>query len=172
MNPISNIKRITFLLLFILLNFGCDQVSKIIVRDQVAEHANISIIDNFLTLTKVENTGAFLSIGHNLPEVLRILILNLFPILVIGFGLYYLFTEKNLNLWTQAGFCMLLGGGLGNVYDRIVYGSVTDFLHMDFGFVQTGVFNVADMFIMAGIGILFIYTFKKDKKDKNLTIAP
>ena len=132
--------------------------------ENIEEYANIAVIDNFLTLTKVENTGAFLSIGNNLPDSLRIIILNIFPLLVIGFGLYYLFTEKNLNLWTQAGFCLLLGGGLGNVYDRIKFGSVTDFLHLDFGFAQTGVFNVADMFIMAGIGILFIHTFKKENK--------
>lgn len=161
--------RIAFLIVFILFNFGCDQVSKIIVREQIEDHANIAVIDGFLTLTKVENTGAFLSLGHDLPEALRILILNFFPILVIAFGFYYLIKEKNLNLWTQAGFCMLLGGGLGNVFDRIVHGSVTDFLHLNFGFAQTGVFNVADMFIMVGIGILFIHTFKKDKKQVNIT---
>lgn len=160
--------RIAFLIVFILFNFGCDQVSKIIVREKIEDHANIAVIDGFLTLTKVENTGAFLSLGHDLPEALRILILNFFPILVIAFGFYYLIKEKNLNLWTQAGFCMLLGGGLGNVFDRIVHGSVTDFLHLNFGFAQTGVFNVADMFIMAGIGILFIHTFKKDKNQLNV----
>lgn len=165
-NPVN---RIAFLIVFIFFNFGLDQVSKVIVREQIEDHANIAVIDNFLTLTKVENTGAFLSLGHDLPEVLRIIILNLFPILVIVFGFYYLVKEKNLNLWTQAGFCMLLGGGLGNVFDRIVHGSVTDFLHLNFGFAQTGVFNVADMFIMSGIGILFIHTFKKDKKQVNVT---
>ncbi len=163
MNPSNQVKRIVLLTLFILFNFGCDQISKVIVRKQIDEYANISVIDNIFTLTKVENKGAFLSIGHNLSDELRVIVLNFFPILVIIFGFYYLIKEKNLNQWTQAGFCMLLGGGLGNIYDRIVHGSVTDFLHLNFGIAQTGVFNIADMFIMAGISILFVYTFKKDK---------
>jgi signal peptidase II len=144
------------LLLLVILNLGCDQLSKTIVRQKIDYHENISLIENHLTLTKVENTGAFLSMGHDLPDAIRFTLLSLMPILVLGFGLYYLFTQKDLPKLMQIGMSFLLGGGIGNIYDRIKFGSVTDFLHMDFGIFRTGVFNFADVSIMIGIGLLLI----------------
>ncbi len=156
-------KTIKFILLLLLvaLNVGCDQVSKIIVRQKVDYNENISLIENHFTLTKVENTGAFLSMGDELPDAVRFITLSLFPILVLGFGLYYLFTQKDLPILMQLGLCFLLGGGIGNIYDRLKFGSVTDFLHIDFGLFSTGVFNFADVSILIGIGILLIQSFKR-----------
>lgn len=155
-------KNIKFILLLFLvaLNVGCDQVSKIIVRQKVDYHENISLIKNHFTLTKVENTGAFLSLGDELPEIVRFTLLSLMPILVLGFGLYYLFANADLPMGIQLGVCFLIGGGIGNIYDRLKYGSVTDFLHIDFGLFRTGVFNLADVSIMIGIGILLIQSLK------------
>ena len=149
------------ILAIILINVGCDQVSKIIVRQKVDYNENISLIKNHLTLTKVENAGAFLSLGDELPNIIRFALLSLMPIVVLGFGLYYLFTNWNLPIWIQIGICFLIGGGIGNIYDRLKFGSVTDFLHIDFGIFRTGVFNFADVSIMIGIGILLIQSFKK-----------
>ena len=149
------------ILFLVALNVGCDQVSKIIVRQKVGYNENISLIENHLTLTKVENTGAFLSMGDELPDALRFTLLSLMPILVLGFGLYYLLTQSDLPRFMQFGMCCLLGGGIGNIYDRLKFGSVTDFLHIDFGLFSTGVFNFADVSIMIGIGMLFILSFKK-----------
>ncbi len=151
--------KYVLLLFLITLNVGCDQVSKIIVRQQVDYNENISLIKNHLTLTKVENSGAFLSIGDELPEAVRFIALSLFPIFVLSFGLYYLFNQEDLPISTQLGMCCLLGGGIGNIYDRIKFGSVTDFLHIDFGLFSTGVFNFADISIMLGIGLLLIQSF-------------
>lgn len=68
----------------------------------------------------------------------------------------------------QIGVCFLIGGGIGNIYDRIVYGSVTDFLHMDFVLFKTGIFNMADVSIMTGIGLLLLQTLlAKKKKSKS-----
>jgi signal peptidase II len=55
--------------------------------------------------------------------------------------------------------CFLIGGGIGNIYDRIKFGSVTDFLHIDFILFRTGIFNLADVSIMIGIGILLLHSF-------------
>ncbi|MBC7616814.1 MAG: signal peptidase II [Pedobacter sp.] len=160
---INQKKTIKFIVILFLvaLNVGCDQVSKILVRQKVDYNENISLIENHLTLTKVENTGAFLSMGDELPDALRFTLLSLMPILVLGFGLYYLLTKNNLPRFMQLGMCCLLGGGIGNIYDRLKFGSVTDFLHIDFGLFSTGVFNFADVSIMIGIGILLIQSFKK-----------
>ena len=58
---------------------------------------------------------------------------------------------------------LIVGGGIGNLYDRIAYGSVTDFMHIKFGVLQTGVFNVADMSIMAGMFIILFHAWFKKK---------
>ncbi len=157
------------LLFIVLLNVGCDQVSKTVVRHKIDYNENIGFIKNHVTLTKVENTGAFLSAGDNLPESVRFILLSLLPILVLAYGLYYLFIHHNLPRFFQLGMCFLIGGGIGNIYDRIRFGSVTDFLHIDFVMFRTGIFNLADVSIMIGIGILLIDSFNKKVK-QNLKV--
>ncbi len=153
--------QLLFLAFVLLLNIGCDQVSKNIVRQKIDLYEQISLLKNYVTLTKVENTGAFLSAGSNLPDAVRIVLLNVFPVLVLAYGLFYLFTKPDQPRWFQIGLCFIIGGGIGNIYDRIRFGSVTDFLHIDFVLFRTGVFNFADVSVMVGVAILFIQSFNK-----------
>ncbi|WP_199140156.1 signal peptidase II [Pedobacter sp. ASV12] len=155
----KNLKWI-LLLLLVALNVGCDQVSKNIVRQRIEYGETISLVKNYFILTKVENTGAFLSAGNELPTPIRFALLTLLPLAVLGYGLYYLTAKKDLHKMMQIGLSFLIGGGIGNVYDRILHGSVTDFMHMDFVIFRTGVFNVADLSIMTGIAILLIHSLK------------
>ncbi|MEE1945965.1 signal peptidase II [Pedobacter sp. KR3-3] len=155
----KNLKWI-LLLLMVALNVGCDQVSKNIVRQRIEYGETISLVKNYFILTKVENTGAFLSAGNELPTPIRFALLTLLPLAVLGYGLYYLTAKKDLPKLMQIGLSFLIGGGIGNVYDRMVHGSVTDFMHMDFVIFRTGVFNVADLSIMTGIAILLIHSLK------------
>lgn len=153
-------------MLLLVLSVGCDQVSKKIVRTQISYGEHINVIQDRFTLTKVENRGAFLSVGDNLPSNLRVLILTGLPVIFLGFGLYFLFAKENLPKRMQVALCCLIGGGIGNLYDRLVHGSVTDFMHMDFGLFQTGVFNVADILIMIGVGILLFQSFTAKLREK------
>ncbi|MFN7601698.1 MAG: signal peptidase II [Bacteroidota bacterium] len=68
-------------------------------------------------------------------------------------------TKKNLPNLTIIGICFVVGGGIGNIYDRLIYGSVTDFLHIDFVIFQTGVFNMADVSIMTGTFIVICESY-------------
>jgi signal peptidase II len=125
------------------------------------------VVSNYLTLTKVENTGAFLSLGNSLPQEMKRIILVILPMLALGFAIVYMLTKNNLSNLTLTGICFVVGGGIGNIVDRFLYGSVTDFLHMDFVLFQTGIFNMADVSVMVGVFILFgEYYFRKT----NLTI--
>ncbi len=153
--------RLLFIFFLLITNISCDQVSKAIVRQRVDYHENIPLIDSYFTLTRVENTGAFLSLGNALPNYLKIIILSLLPMLVIGFGIFYLSMKQEVNKIGLIGFCFIIGGGIGNIFDRIVYGSVTDFLHIKVGILQTGVFNLADVSIMIGTGIILAFSFLK-----------
>lgn len=148
--------KFAFLLIIVALNLGCDQFSKVIARKNIETYEQITIIKDRFILTKVENTGAFLSAGSNLPEFVRIAVLTVLPILVLSYGLWFLYSNKHLPRLMQIGICFLIGGGIGNIYDRIVYGSVTDFLFMDFVLFRTGIFNLADVSIMIGIGLLLL----------------
>ncbi len=168
MQKIENF-RWSVLLLLLTLNFGFDQISKRIVRTEISDYEHISIIKDRFTLTRVENSGAFLSLGDNMPYIFRLIILTGLPLLFLGYGLYFLFAKRNLTMTMQIALCFLIGGGIGNLYDRIVHGSVTDFMHMDFYIFQTGVFNFADISIMIGIGMLLLQSIKHNqlKQDTN-----
>lgn len=158
-----------FLALILILNVALDQISKYIVRFQMTEYEHRAIIKNFFTLTKVENTGAFLSLGDSMPQVLRLIILTGLPLAFLAYGVFYLFAKPNLPGMMQIALAFLIGGGLGNLYDRVVHGSVTDFMHMNFGIFQTGVFNFADVSIMIGIGLLLLQSFKEKKQVQETT---
>lgn len=145
-------------------NIGCDQLSKHVVRQQIAKDERIAVVTNYVTLMRVENEGAFLSLGASLPKVVRFILLSLFPLMILGFGIGYLFTKTSLKWLPAWGFAFVIGGGIGNLYDRLVHGSVTDFLHIDFVIFQTGIFNMADVSIMIGMAMVVFDSFRKKMK--------
>lgn len=72
--------RNAMIILIIMLNLAFDQISKIIVRNEVGQNEIIKLFGPWFTLTKVENTGAFLSAGSALPDLIRIILLSVFPL--------------------------------------------------------------------------------------------
>src|SRR5687767_2521097 len=145
---LKRLLRTSVILVVLSCNIGCDQISKNIVRQHVALHEQISFVSNHVILTKVENTGAFLSAGDSLPQPFKSLLLIALPLVALAFGLRYVVTQKGLSHTMLLGICFGIGGGLGNIYDRMVHGSVTDFLHISFGLFRTGIFNMADVSVM------------------------
>ena len=145
----GKILRFAAILLLVSINIGCDQVSKFAVRNNLDYHENISLLDDNVVLTKVENSGAFLSLGDSLSPLAKSLLLTLLPTLTLTLLLVWLF-RNNPGRWALFGLCCIVGGGIGNIYDRIAYGSVTDFLYIEYGFFRTGIFNMADVSITAG----------------------
>jgi len=158
------LSRSTFIILLIIVNIALDQISKVLVRMYVAYNEIIPLIGDYLIMTKVENKGAFLGMGSDLNPVLRLIFLLILPTVVLLFVLRYVFVNKNIDKTSLIGFACIIGGGLANLYDRIIYGEVTDFLHIDLGGVfRTGIFNVADMSVMLGMGLLLFASFKHNK---------
>lgn len=152
--------RILLLCFVIAITIGCDQASKIIVRDKIGYNEQIEVIKDRFIITKTENSGAFLSLGDGMPQILKLIILLGLPILALCYGTYYLLSRYKLPIPTQMAICCVIGGGVGNLYDRMLYGSVTDFMHIDFYLFRTGVFNFADVFIMIGMTVLVIQSLK------------
>ena len=159
----SKIIRNILILAFLFANIGCDQISKSIVRQRIEYGQQISLIDNFVTLTKVENTGAFLSLGDSLPRFFYKLIMIVLPLIVLVYVLYYLLNSNNLSNLLILGMCLIIGGGFGNIYDRIMYSSVTDFMRFNFVLFHTGIVNIADISVTAGFFIL-LYEFMVNRR--------
>ena len=153
---VKRILRSLAIVAILISNVGCDQISKNIVRNRIHYNEEISLMNNYLTLTKIENKGAFFSLGHSLPQPVKLLLLTILPMVALGLVFIYLLTKKNLTNTTMIGICFIIGGGAGNIYDRLVYGSVTDFLHIDFVIFQTAIFNMADVSIMTGVFAIVI----------------
>jgi signal peptidase II len=154
----SKITRLAILLI-VICNVGCDQISKSIVRKEIRYYDNIKVYTENITLTKVENSGAFLSMGSVLPEFLKFTLFIILPAIVLLSGLYFILSKATLSRLTIVGAAFVIGGGIGNLYDRIMFGSVTDFLHIDFILFQTGIFNLADVSIMIGMGMIIVAAY-------------
>ena len=168
-------KRSIYILLVIVCTIAIDQISKIIVRANIQPRTDfqigerISVIKDFFILMNVENSGAFLGMGSDLNPTLRIIFLLILPIIVLGFVLRHILKDKTLDNWSLFAFSSIIGGGIANVYDRIVYGSVTDFFYIDLGGVfRTGIFNMADLSVTTGMIILVFISFRQ-KKTKETT---
>jgi len=156
--------RALIILLILAVTIIADQISKSIIRKNIAEYQVINVIGNRFTIEKVENTGAFLSMGDSVSKPIRIIFLNVIPLVLIVLSLGYILIKNTIKNTTLFAIILMIGGGIGNIYDRIVHGSVTDFLYIDLGGIfHTGVFNVADLCITIGISIILIQSWFKKK---------
>ena len=164
-------KRFIYIIVVIILTIILDQVSKVLVRANIEPRTKtstgeqISLIGENFIMMNVENEGAFLGMGSDLNEPLRIILLLILPILVLGFVLRYILKDKTLDNWSLFAFASIIGGGIANVFDRIVYGSGTDFFYIKLTeLLRTGIFNMADLSVTTGMIILIFVSFKKKKK--------
>ncbi len=171
----NKLARNILILLIVIANIGCDQVSKKVVRESVEPGDRIEIINQNFLLMNVENDGAFLSLGSDFSPLLKKILLLGLPLMMLIGVLFYLFTQTKLPKLALIGWSFVIGGGIGNMYDRIKYGSVTDFLFIDLGGVfRTGVFNMADVSIMVGMGFLILFYIQDatKKEEPSVEIDP
>jgi len=156
------VSRIVLASLLCLGCVGCDQATKLVVRQNVVLGESHSFLGDTFRLMHAENPGAFLSLGEFLPDDIRA------SIFIVGVGL------ACLGAWLAAAFSpglgrgqvvalsLIAGGGFGNWIDRLTNdGRVTDFLNVGVGSVRTGIFNVADVVLMAGLAI-FLLSARRD----------
>ena len=151
--------------LIIVSTLGCDQATKSIARAGLGRGDSTSVAGGLLEFTLAENPGAFLSLGALLPAPLRVSVFTIGTGIGLIVLLIYLVRSPRLTRLALIGFALILGGGVGNLLDRLTRdGLVTDFMILRIGPLHTGVFNVADMAVMAGVGVLLYYTFKPEPK--------
>ena len=145
------------LTIFSFIFFVIDQLSKILIINNVALNKSINIIPNFFSLTYVRNEGAAFSLLDG----------AVWFFIIIAFIFLYLIKDKNLSKFEIITYSLLIGGILGNLIDRIIYGYVIDFLSFIIFGYNFAIFNFADTFIVISVVLLIILTFK-EKKCKNI----
>ena len=160
--------RIAFLAISLLVLL--DQGSKIWVRQHVDSYHMIPILPNFLELTLVQNKGVSFSFMSDWPETVRLpLLLSISTIAVVGMLYYLIWYWKKSDRIMKTALVLIIPGALGNLIDRAIFGSVTDFIHFrwyDFSFFVN---NLADCFISVGICFFILSTvFGKTKNQSDL----
>lgn len=151
---------------------GCDQITKGIARSVLAERDPISYLGDVIRLQYEENPGAMLSLGAQLPAGVRSFLLVWAVAAMLGLFLLYALFGRNLRNAQIVSLSLLLGGGFGNLADRIMHnGIVIDFVIVGFGPVRTAVFNLADVVIIAGVVGLFLSTFRRGSSDTPVAVT-
>jgi len=158
--------RNLYIISLVILNIILDQLSKFWIRANVSPQVDISVISDYFIITNVENSGAFLGLGSEFSPIIKDILLLALPVLVLITVLVYIFKDKSIDKLSLIGFSSIIGGGIGNIYDRFLYGSVTDFLFIDLGGVfKTGIFNIADLSVTTGMILILWASFKNKKKE-------
>ncbi len=158
--------RNVFIVLLIAFNIAIDQITKVIVRANIEIREVIELIGDKFILTNVYNKGAFLGMGSDMNPTLRTIFLLILPAIVLTYVIYYIIKTKELDRLSLIAFCCIIGGGIANVFDRIVFGKVTDFFFIDLGGVfKTGIFNVADISVTTGMIMLLFSGIFNTKKN-------
>ena len=154
-------KRNISISIIIALSIFLDQISKISIRNNVEQYSDIKLIGEYFILTNVENSGAFLGMGSGFSPIMKSVFLIILPIIVLISIIIYVYRDKEIDKVSLIGFSIIIGGGIGNIFDRIIYGSVTDFLFIDLGGIfKTGIFNIADLAVTTGMILILLMSFK------------
>ena len=160
---ISGIVRKIIYIAAAVLIVAVDQITKVIAGN-VFKEDSVSVIKNVFYFVYTENTGAAFSMFSG-----KKWLLIGFVSIVMAVMLYLLISDRIKNKLFEAGLWMAVAGGIGNLIDRILKGYVVDFIY--FSPINFPVFNVADIFITVGAGILLLSLILDIAKEKNKNTA-
>lgn len=154
--PGPSLNRMLFLIGLMLLVFALDQMSKQWAIDTLQGQPIQTYFGGWLRLMYAENRGAWGGLGAEWPEIVRLLVMTVLPLIVLAWLGFRIFTDGSMPQKESTGYALFISGGLGNLIDRIRFDYVVDFLWMGMqgSWFSTNIFNIADMAIMAAVGFL------------------
>jgi signal peptidase II len=143
---------------------GCDHASKQAATSLLAGAPALALAGDAVRFELVSNPGAFMSLGAALPETLRhILLLGVVPLLIALVCLGFARAARG-SPGVLVGLALLAGGGVGNWIDRLMNGgAVTDFVSVGLGPLRTGIFNFADVAVIAGVCLVVLATREREE---------
>ena len=90
-----------------------DQLSKILIRNNVDQYSEVKLIGEYFILTNVENSGAFLGMGSDFSPFIKTIFLLILPVIVLICIIVYVYRDKQIDKISLIGFCLIIGGGMG-----------------------------------------------------------
>jgi signal peptidase II len=151
-------KRLILIVFVVTSCVGCDQVTKSVATQMLAQQTEaITYLNGLVRLQYAENPGAFLNFGVGISDSLRFWVFTVIVSVVLVIGFILLLKAGKLSLPITIALAFIVGGGIGNLMDRIFNdGHVVDFLNLGIGSVRTGIFNIADVAITFGTLTLLV----------------
>ncbi len=157
--------RIVLILPLIVICIIVDQITKFIAQEFLMNQNIHTFAWDMLRLQYAENSGAFLGMGSSLGADTRFYVLIVMPLLMLLALMVYLIRSNKLSRLEVVSLALICGGGISNLLDRIYRnGVVVDFMNMGVAGLRTGIFNFADMYIMAGVFLMFFEYFRTARK--------
>lgn len=147
----------------LLLVVSLDQISKIYVSSVMSLHDSYPVIDGFFNITCVRNPGAAFGFLANAAPMFRSLFLIVVSAAAIVMILWFLAKNKSAGMLLTFALSMILSGAVGNLLDRIRFGSVVDFLDFYIASWHWPAFNVADSAISVGAVLLVVEMLRREK---------
>ena len=148
-------KRKVSIFISILLLIALDQVVKWYVVKEIPLGGMRRFIPKVVSLTYLKNSGAAFSMLENQQWFFAIITL-----IAMGAAFVYLYRHIKGSLWLLLGLTLIISGGIGNFIDRVRQGFVVDMFHLDF--MNFAIFNVADIYLTVGVGLLLIYLLREE----------
>ena len=159
-------RKFFFYLIIVIFIFLFDRISKIYILNVAETYGEVNIIVNsYINLILVWNSG----IGFGLLSSDNLLIYNLITTLIILINLiiiYLIYSSNDIRVYL---YLIILGGSLGNLFDRLYYSAVPDFIDLNYNGYHWFIFNVADIFISIGIIFLILIELIDYNTKKNVT---
>lgn len=146
-----------------------DQASKLWVVKSFALYESVTVIPGFFSLTYLHNTGAAFGMFAGQPGLFRQVFF--IGIALVALVLLFFFQRRfaKESRWFTVSFALIAGGAIGNLIDRLRYGSVVDFLDFYIGTHHWPAFNIADSAICVGVALFVLLSFLQDRLEKQKT---
>ena len=146
----------------VLLVLFLDRWTKWLIDTKLLLNQTIFVIDGFFNITYVRNTGVAFGILDSIQSSFKATILAILTVAAIIAVIVYSLRTPVSHRLLQLALSLILAGALGNLYDRVNYGYVIDFIEVYFREYRWPSFNVADSAITTGVGLLAVELFRKD----------
>ena len=134
--------------------FVADQVTKAVVNASIPEHTTVPLLPHFFNLIHTNNAGAAFGLFSDSPALWKTVLLIVISSALLAMVIAVMWRNQRLRWETGVGLALILGGALSNLFDRIRFGRVVDFLDVYYRSYHWPTFNLADSAIVVGAGFL------------------
>ena len=158
--------RLPYVLL-VAATLALDRWTKALIQNRFDLNASMSVIDGFFNITYVRNTGVAFGIFSSISSPAKSVLLSVFTACAAVVVVTFSVRTPARNRLLQIALSLVLGGALGNLYDRLAYGYVVDFLELYAGNYHWPSFNVADSAISIGVALLAIEIIRNEAPSRS-----